>query len=70
MRERRAAVSESPLIRRTRERLAKQRQQEQDRWTLQPAKLQKSMLRWMLRIVGLIVLLGLMFYRFNGGRVF
>jgi hypothetical protein len=28
------------------------------------------MLRWMLRIVGLIVLLGLMFYRFNGGRVF
>ncbi len=63
-------MSDSPLLRRTRERLARQRQQQQEQWALQPAKLQKSMLRWMLRIVGFIVLMGLIAYRLNGGRVF
>jgi hypothetical protein len=50
--------------------MAKQRQQQREQWELQPAKLRKSMLRWMLRIIGLAVLLGLMFYRLNGGRFY
>lgn len=60
----------SPLLKRTRSRLAKQRQLEHERWIIQPAALQKAMIRWILRLVALIVLLGLMFYRFNGGRFF
>jgi len=60
----------SPLLKRTRSRLAKQRQLEQERWIIQPAALQKAMIRWILRIVALIVLLGLMFYRFSGGSFF
>jgi hypothetical protein len=60
----------SPLLKRTRSRLAKQRQLEQERWIIEPAALQKAMIRWMLRIVALIVLLGLMFYRFSGGSFF
>ncbi len=63
-------MSESPLLRRTRERLAKQRLQQREQWELQPAKLRKSMLRWILRIIGFMVLLGLIFYRLNGGRLF
>jgi hypothetical protein len=63
-------MNESPLLRRARERLAKQRQLEQERWTTQPAQLQKAMLRWILRIAGVVVLIGLIFYRMNGGRLF
>ncbi len=62
-------MSDSPLLRRTRERLAKQRQRQREQWEIQPAKLQKSMLRWILRIVGLMLLMGLVVYRLNGGRV-
>jgi hypothetical protein len=62
-------MSDSPLLRRARERMAKQRQLEQERWEQAPAALQKSMLRWILRIVGFIVLAGLILYRLNGGSI-
>jgi len=63
-------MSESPLLRRARERMAKQRELERERWETAPAALQKSMFRWILRIAGFIVLAGLIFYRLNGGRIF
>jgi hypothetical protein len=63
-------MSESPLLRRTRERLAKQREEEQRRWEVQPAALQKSMIRWVLRIVGFLVLIGLSLLRLNGVSLF
>ena len=63
-------MSESPLLRRARERMAKQRELERQRWETAPAALQKSMFRWILRIVGFIVLAGLILYRLNGGRIF
>jgi hypothetical protein len=63
-------MSESPLLRRARERMAKQRELERERWEVAPAALQKSMIRWLLRIVGFIVLAGLILYRLNGGRLF
>ncbi len=63
-------MSDSPLMRRTRERLARQRQQQREQWEMQPAKLRKSMLRWMLRIIGFMILLGLIAYRMGGGRTF
>ena len=63
-------MSESPLLRRARERMAKQRDLERERWEVAPAALQKSMIRWVLRIVGFIVLAGLILYRLNGGRLF
>jgi len=63
-------MSDSPLLRRARERMAKQRELERERWETAPAALQKSMFRWILRIVGFIVLAGLIFYRLNGGRIF
>ena len=63
-------MSESPLLRRTRERMAIRREQERQRWELQPAALQKTMFRWILRIVGFMILAGLIFYRLNGSRLF
>jgi hypothetical protein len=63
-------MSESPLLRRARERMAKQRELERERWEVAPAALQKSMIRWVLRIVGFILLAGLILYRLNGSRVF
>jgi hypothetical protein len=63
-------MSDSPLLRRARERMAKQRELERQRWETAPAALQKSMFRWILRIVGFIVLAGLILYRLNGGRIF
>ena len=63
-------MSDSPLLRRARERMAKQRQLEQERWQQAPAALQKSMLRWILRIIGFIVLAGLILYRLKGGSFF
>jgi hypothetical protein len=59
-------VSASPLLRRARARLAKQREEERQRWQTQPAALQKSMLRWLLRIAGLMMLLGLIALRLTG----
>jgi hypothetical protein len=56
----------SPLVRRTRERLAKQREEERMRWETQPAALQKSMFRWILRILGFLILIGLVVYRMSG----
>ena len=50
--------------------MAKQRQLEQERWQQAPAALQKSMLRWILRIVGFIILAGLILYRLKGGYIF
>jgi hypothetical protein len=64
------AMSESPLLRRARERLAKQREEEQRRWEVQPAALQKSMIRWILRIVGFMVLIGLILLRLKGINLF
>jgi CHASE3 domain sensor protein len=63
-------MSESPLLRRARERLAKQREQERQRWEIQPAALQKSMIRWILRIVGFLVLIGLIVLRLKGVSLF
>ena len=50
--------------------MAKQRQLEQERWVQAPAALQKSMLRWLLRIIGFIILAGLILYRLKGGSIF
>ena len=63
-------MSDSPLLRRARERMAKQRQLEQERWVQAPAALQKSMFRWILRIIGFIILAGLLLYRLHGGSIF
>ncbi len=63
-------MSTSPLLRRARERMAKQREEERLRWETQPAALQKNMARWILRILGLLILLGLIAYRFSGGTLF
>ncbi len=63
-------MSESPLLKHARERMAKQRQLERERWERQPAQLQKSMIRWIFRIIGFIILIALIFYRLNGGRIF
>ncbi len=63
-------MTESPLLRRTRERLARQREEERLRWEVQPAALRKSMLRWMLRIMGFMVLIGLVLLRLGGRRLF
>ena len=63
-------MSDSPLLRRTRERLAKQRQEERERWETQPAVLRKSMLRWILRLIAVLVLVGLVVFRMNGGRLY
>ncbi len=62
-------MSDSPLLRRARERMAKQRQLERERWETQPAALQKSMIRWILRILGFAVLIGLILYRLRGGSL-
>ena len=56
----------SPLVKRTRERLAKQREEERKRWETQPAALQKTMFRWILRILGFLILIGLVVYRMSG----
>jgi hypothetical protein len=50
--------------------MAKQREEERLRWETQPAALQKNMARWILRILGLLILLGLIAYRFSGGTLF
>jgi hypothetical protein len=50
--------------------MAKQRQLERERWEQAPAALQKSMLRWILRIIGFIILAGLIVYRLEGGSIF
>lgn len=63
-------MSPSPLLKHAREKMAKQREEERRRWETQPAALQKSMARWILRIIGFLVLMALIAYRFNGGRIF
>ena len=63
-------MSPSPLLKHARERMAKQREEERLRWESQPAAMQKTMVRWMLRILGFAVLLGLIAYRFSGGSLF
>ena len=50
--------------------MAKRREEERMRWESQPAALQKSMLRWILRILAFMVLIGLIAYRFSGGSLF
>jgi hypothetical protein len=50
--------------------LARQREEERLRWEVQPAALRKSMLRWMLRIMGFMVLIGLVLLRLGGRRLF
>jgi hypothetical protein len=50
--------------------MAKQREEERMRWESQPAALQKSMLRWILRILAFMVLMGLVAYRFSGRSLF
>ncbi len=59
-------MTQSPLLKRTRARLAKQRQEEQARWTTEPAALQKSMWRWILRIFAVMILIGVLLYRVTG----
>lgn len=62
-------MSESPLLRRARERMAAQREKDRQQWEVQPAALQKSMIRWILRIFGFIILIGLILYRLHGGQL-
>jgi hypothetical protein len=50
--------------------MAKQRELERERWETAPAALQKSMIRWLFRIIGFVILGGLILYRLNGGRLF
>ncbi len=50
--------------------MAKRREEERMRWESQPAALQKNMVRWILRILAFMVLMGLVAYRFSGGRLF
>ncbi len=63
-------MSESPLLKRTRARFARQRELEKQRWEIQPAVLQKSMIRWILRIIALMILFGLLFLRTAGRQLF
>jgi hypothetical protein len=63
-------MSDSPLLRRARERMAKQREEERLRWEIQPAALQKTMIRWILRILGALVLVALILFRLNGISLF
>ena len=63
-------MSESPLLKRTRARLALQRQQQEERWLEKPQAFRKSMLRWALRIVAITAILILALYRIGGGRIF
>jgi hypothetical protein len=63
-------MSDSPLLRRARERMAKQREEERQRWEAQPAALQKNMIRWILRILGAMVLVALILFRLNGISLF
>jgi hypothetical protein len=63
-------MTESPLLRRTRERLARQREEERLRWEVQPAALRKTMLRWLLRIAGFAILMGLVLLRLTGHALF
>jgi hypothetical protein len=63
-------MSDSPLLRRARERMAAQREKERQQWEIQPAALQKSMIRWIFRIFGFMILIVLVVYRFRGGRLF
>jgi hypothetical protein len=50
--------------------MAKQREEERKRWELQPAALQKSMFRWILRIMGFLILIALVVYRMTGGHFY
>jgi CHASE3 domain sensor protein len=63
-------MSDSPLLRRARERMAKQREQERERWEIAPAALQKSMIRWILRILAIMVLVALVWFRLKGLSLF
>ena len=63
-------MSESPLLKRTRTRLALQRQQEQERWLERPATFRRAMLRWALRIIAITAVLVLALYRIGGGQIF
>ena len=63
-------MSDSPLLRHARERLAKQRELERRRWETQPAALQKSTLLWILRIIAFLILMALVYCRMTGHRIF
>jgi hypothetical protein len=63
-------MNDSPLLRRARERMAAQREKDRQQWEIQPAALQKAMIRWVLRILGIMVLIGLVLFRLHGGRLF
>jgi hypothetical protein len=41
---------------------------ERQRWEVQPAALRKSMFRWLLRLMGFLVLMGLILLRLSGRR--
>jgi hypothetical protein len=63
-------MNDSPLLRHARERMAKQRELDRQRWEVQPAALQKSTLLWILRIIAFLILMGLVYYRMTGHRIF
>ena len=63
-------MSESPLLKRTRARLALQRQQAEDGWTEKPAAFRRTLIRWGLRIVAITLILVLALYRIGGGQIF
>ncbi|HVO33280.1 MAG TPA: hypothetical protein VMU17_05135 [Elusimicrobiota bacterium] len=57
-------------MKRTRARLAEQRERQHQQWEAKPAAFRRSMIRWMLRIVAITLILVLALYRFGGGRIF
>lgn len=63
-------MARSPLVDKTRTRLAQQRQIEMDRWQTGTSKFRRTMIRWMLRIVAITLIMVLALYRLGGGRFF
>ena len=63
-------MSQSPLVKRARARLAEQRQQQLERWETGPATFRRTMIRWTLRIIVITLILILALYRVGGGQIF
>lgn len=63
-------MARSPLVEKTRARLAQQREQQMERWQTGSSSFRRTMIRWMLRIVAITLILILALYRVGGGRFF
>lgn len=63
-------MGESPLLRRARERLEKQRQYEQEQLEKKPEAYRKAMIRWMIRIALIVAVILVALYRFTGHSLY